>query len=563
MTPSPGRSPVVASIRRGRLPRLITISRVFVRHGLDEFVTALHLFRPYRYLLYLHPGYWGRDRDKPRGVRLREALEELGPVFVKFGQMLSTRPDLLPEDLAEELTLLQDRVPPFDPQTSRAIIEAALERPVSELFGEFQVEPIASASVAQVHNATLLDGTKVVVKVLRPGIERTIDRDLDLLYILARLAEKYWSQGRRLRPVEVVGEFDKTIHDELDLVREGANASQLRHNFRDSNLLYVPRVYWDYTRRNVMVMERIHGIPIRDVDAMRRAGIDFRRLAHNGVEIFFTQAFRDGFFHADMHPGNIFVWEDGRYCAVDFGIMGTLNDADKRYLAENLLAFFNRDYKAVATAHVRAGWVPADTRVEDFEGAIRAVCEPIFAKPISEISFGRLVMRLFQTARRFNMPVQPQLVLLQKTLLSIEGLGRRLYPELDLWQTAKPYLERWMSEQVGPRAALRGMRRELPRILAHGPDIPGLVYDVLTRAHAAGLEVRSHSEDIAALERTVHANHRRLAAVITGCTLTAIAAALYLFDDTGADWRGIPLSSLVALVPGAALIIAGWPRRDS
>ncbi len=540
--------------------RLLAIARVFVRHGLDEFVTTLHLFRPYRYLLYLHPHYWRRRSDAPRAVRLRQALEELGPVFVKFGQMLSTRPDLLPADIAAELTLLQDRVPPFPPERSRALIEQALEQPISALFDTFDETPIASASVAQVHTAVLHDGQEVVVKVLRPDIERVIDHDLELLYTLARLAERYWSEGRRLRPVEIVEEYDKTIHDELDLVREAANASQLRHNFRDSDLLYVPRVFWDHTRRNVMVMERIHGISIREVERLREAGISMRQLAHHGVEIFFTQAFRDGFFHADMHPGNIFVSETGRYCAVDFGIMGTLSDADKRYLAENFLAFFNRDYRAVADAHLRAGWVPADTRAEEFEGAIRAVCEPIFAKPISEISFGRLVMRLFQTARRFNMPVQPQLVLLQKTLLNIEGLGRRLYPELDLWETAKPYLERWMSEQVGPRAAIRGVRRELPRLMALGPELPGLAYELMRRLRDEELGVRTRSRDLQSLRITLQRQHRRLLGTIVGCTLVSLAALLYLFDPTPA-WAGAPPSTWLTGVAGLAAWTAVFRLR--
>ncbi|MBT7182154.1 MAG: 2-polyprenylphenol 6-hydroxylase, partial [Acidiferrobacteraceae bacterium] len=396
---------------------MLRIVRVLVRHGLDEFVFTLHLFRPYRFLLFLFPGYWFRDRNVPRGQRLREALEELGPVFVKFGQAVSTRPDLIPADIAVELTRLQDDVLPFPGDEAREIIERALDAPLSEHFASFDIQPLASASVAQVHGATLQDSTEVVVKVLRPGIEKVIEQDLQLLYQLARLADRHWPNARRLRPLEVVDDYDKTIHDELDMMREGANASQLRSNFLDSDMIYVPQIYWDHSCREVLVMERVEGIPIRDIDAIRAAGIDLRKLAHNGVEIFFTQAFRDGFFHADMHPGNIFVSPQGQYRAVDFGIMGTLAEADKRYLAENLLAFFNRDYRAVAMAHLRAGWVPATTRPEEFEAAVRTVCEPIFARPISEISFGHLVIRLFQVARRFDMPVQPQLVLLQKTLL--------------------------------------------------------------------------------------------------------------------------------------------------
>jgi len=410
-------------------------------------------------------------RELPRGYRLRKALEELGPVFVKFGQMLSTRPDLIPDDIASELTQLQDNVPPFSGALARELIEHAYFEPLEAHFSTFDNEPIASASVAQVHRAELHDGTEVVVKVLRPAIEKVIDRDVRLLYTLSRLAEKYYSEGRRLRATDLVDEYNKTIHDELDLMRESSNASKLRSNFEDSRMIYVPKVFWEHTRRNVMVMEKVSGIPIRDIDAIHKAGIDVRQLAHNGVEIFFTQAFRDGFFHADMHPGNIFVGPDGQYRAVDFGIMGTLSDKDKRYLAENFLAFFNRDYRRVAEAHIRAGWVPTDTSVDEFEAAIRTVCEPIFAKPIGEISFARLVVRLFQTARRFDMPIQPQLVLLQKTLFNIEGLGRQLYPGLDLWDTAKPYLERWMKDQIGPAALMRDLRRELPRL---GPLIPKL-----------------------------------------------------------------------------------------
>jgi len=507
---------------------MLRIVRVLVRHGLDEFVFTLHLFRPYRFMLFLFPGYWFRDRNVPRGQRLREALEELGPVFVKFGQAVSTRPDLIPADIAVELTRLQDDVLPFPGDQAREVIERALDAPLSQHFASFDIQPLASASVAQVHGATLQDSTEVVVKVLRPGIEKVIERDLQLLYQLARLADRHWPNARRLRPLEVVDDYDKTIHDELDMMREGANASQLRSNFLDSDMIYVPQIYWDHSCREVLVMERVEGIPIRDIDAIRAAGIDLRKLAHNGVEIFFTQAFRDGFFHADMHPGNIFVSPQGQYRAVDFGIMGTLAEADKRYLAENLLAFFNRDYRAVAMAHLRAGWVPATTRPEEFEAAVRTVCEPIFARPISEISFGHLVIRLFQVARRFDMPVQPQLVLLQKTLLNIEGLGRQLYPELDLWETAKPFLERWMREQVGPRALVRALRRELPTVLPLLPELPGLVHELLRRQRDGQLVIRTGSDNAEQVARDLQHRTRQRDGLMLGGGLLLGAIVLFL-----------------------------------
>jgi len=511
--------------------RMLRIVRVLVRHGLDEFVFTLHLFRPYRFMLFLFPGYWFRDRNVPRGQRLREALEELGPVFVKFGQAVSTRPDLIPADIAVELTRLQDDVLPFPGDQAREVIERALDAPLSEHFASFDIQPLASASVAQVHGATLQDSTEVVVKVLRPGIEKVIERDLQLLYQLARLADRHWPNARRLRPLEVVDDYDKTIHDELDMMREGANASQLRSNFLDSDMIYVPQIYWDHSCREVLVMERVEGIPIRDIDAIRAAGIDLRKLAHNGVEIFFTQAFRDGFFHADMHPGNIFVSPQGQYRAVDFGIMGTLAEADKRYLAENLLAFFNRDYRAVAMAHLRAGWVPATTRPEEFEAAVRTVCEPIFARPISEISFGHLVIRLFQVARRFDMPVQPQLVLLQKTLLNIEGLGRQLYPELDLWETAKPFLERWMREQVGPRALARALRRELPTVLPLLPELPGLVHELLRRQRDGQLVIRTGSDNAEQFARDLQHRTRQRDGLMLGGGLLLGAIVLFLGSE--------------------------------
>ncbi|MBS1269159.1 MAG: putative protein kinase UbiB [Gammaproteobacteria bacterium] len=544
-----------------RLIRLLRISQVMVKHGLDDFIVTLHLFRPYRFLLRLMPWRWRPRIQRPRGRRIREALEELGPIFVKFGQMLSSRPDLLPEDIASELGRLQDRVTPFPGETARAVIEQSYGEPLSEHFADFDAEPVASASVAQVHVAHLFDGTEVVIKVLRPGINEVIERDLDLLYTLARLAHRYWDQGPRLRPIEVVEEYDKTIHDELDLSREAASATKLKANFADSDIIYIPAVYWEHTRRDVMVMERIDGIPIREIDQLKAAGIDMRKLAHDGVEIFFTQAFRDGFFHADMHPGNIFVSEEGQYRAVDFGIMGTLGDEDKRYLAENFLAFFRRDYRAVAEAHLRAGWVPPHTRVQEFEAAIRTVCEPIFAKPISEISFGRLVMTLFQTARRFDMPVQPQLVLLQKTLLNIEGLGRRLYPELDLWETAKPYLERWMSEQAGHRAFLEGLKRELPQLGKILPDMPRLVHAYLEHA-AHDANTRKHEiEVLQKLHRDVNRNQRRQYFAGIGSILLLGALIVSGLDGYAPIMvANVPLLSWFVGGIGAALLVWSWPR---
>lgn len=534
--------------------RMLRIVRVLVRHGLDEFVFTLHLFRPYRFVLFLFPGYWFRDRNVPRGQRLREALEELGPVFVKFGQVVSTRPDLIPADIAVELTRLQDDVLPFPGDEAREVIERALDAPLSEHFASFDVQPLASASVAQVHGATLQDSTEVVVKVLRPGIEKVIEQDLQLLYQLARLAQRHWPNARRLRPLEVVDDYDKTIHDELDMMREGANASQLRSNFLDSDMIYVPQIYWDHSCREVLVMERVEGIPIRDIDAIRAAGIDLRKLAHNGVEIFFTQAFRDGFFHADMHPGNIFVSPQGQYRAVDFGIMGTLAEADKRYLAENLLAFFNRDYRAVAMAHLRAGWVPASTRPEEFEAAVRTVCEPIFARPISEISFGHLVIRLFQVARRFDMPVQPQLVLLQKTLLNIEGLGRQLYPELDLWETAKPFLERWMREQVGPRALAQALRRELPTVLPLLPELPGLVHELLRRQRDGQLVIRTGSDNAEQLAHDLQRRTRQRDGLMLGGGLLLGAIVLFLASEVLALGVLATAGAMVLTACGALLI---------
>ena len=448
------------------IARPLYIPWVLLHYGLDEIV--LSRFRLGRGLMYLLPWHWFRRSQRSWAERIRRALEDLGPIFVKFGQMLSTRRDLLPTDLADELARLQDRVPPFDGEAARKAIEQSLGRTVQEMFSQFDTAPLASASVAQVHAARLGD-TDVIVKVLRPGIEKTIRRDIRLMYTLARFVERYWAGARRLHPVDLVTEYEGIIFDELDLTREAANASQLRRNFENSELLYVPEVYWDYTSRNVMTMERIYGIQISDREELLRHGVDLKCLAERGVEIFFTQVFNHNFFHADMHPGNIFISretpESPKYSAVDFGIMGSLSAFDQRYLALNLAAFFNHDYRRVAELHVESGWVPSGTRVEDFEAAIRTVCEPIFQRPFSEISFANLLLRLFQTASRFQMEVQPQLVLLQKTLVNIEGVGRELYPDLDLWTTAKPFMDRWVSEQTGLPALIRLARHRLPQLI--------------------------------------------------------------------------------------------------
>ena len=510
--------------------RLIRIQRVLLRYGLDEFVFNLHLFRPLRYLTYLSPSYFLGKRKGSRGERLRKALEDLGPIFVKFGQILSTRQDLLPPDIGEELTKLQDNVPPFADNLARQIIEKSLEVPIEDVFSAFSESPLASASVAQVHTATLHTGEDVVVKVLRPGIEKIINSDVALLYTLAELANKYWGEARRLKPLDVVKEFDHTIHDELDLVREAANASQLRRNFEGSDHLYVPDVYWDYTRQNVMVMERIYGTPIGKIDELREKGVDLKLLAERGVEIFFAQVFRDNFFHADMHPGNIFASDDAKYLAVDFGIMGSVTVADQRYLAENFLAFFQRDYFRVAQLHIESGWVPKHTRVDEFESAIRAVCEPIFEKPLKEISYGNLLLRLFQTARRFDMEVQPQLVLLQKTLLNIEGLGRQLYPDLDLWQTAKPYLEDWYKNRVGPKATFNKLKEHLPIMAEKFPELPEMAYQVLSDAANGELEIKWKSKQLDDIKLQMAKNHRKNIMAICGGSLVVSAAIILGLD---------------------------------
>jgi ubiquinone biosynthesis protein len=464
--------------------RLLKILRVAVKYGLDEIaISGLKVPRTAKLIDTII--FW-RDISAPRGTRLRMALEELGPIFVKFGQVLSTRRDLIPADLVEELSKLQDRVPPFDSDLAIAQIRKSLGAHPDQLFASFERVPVASASIAQVHFATLKDGKQVAVKVLRPGMKKSIDEDVALMHIAAEWIGRIWADSKRLKPKEVVAEFDKYLHDELDLMREAANASQLRRNFADSQLLLVPEMYWDYCSPSVIVMERMHGIPVSQIDRLEAAGVDLKKLSSDGVEIFFTQVFRDGFFHADMHPGNILVSVDpatfGRYIALDFGIVGTLNDFDKDYLSQNFLAFFRRDYKRVAEAHIESGWAPKETRVDELESAVRACCEPIFDRPLKDISFGQILLRLFQTSRRFNVEVQPQLVLLQKTLLNIEGLGRQLDPDLDLWKTAKPYLEKWMAEQVGWQGMWERIKAEAPRYTHIFPQLPRLLHRALEQA---------------------------------------------------------------------------------
>ncbi|KPN72592.1 ubiquinone biosynthesis regulatory protein kinase UbiB [Neisseria sp. 83E34] len=453
------------------LKRTTTLAKTLYRYGLSDLLIPMGGRTWVCGLLRKLPQS-SEYSDTSLPVRLRLALESLGPVFVKFGQVLSTRPDLIPHDYAVELAKLQDRVPPFDAELSRRQIEQSLGKPIDALYAEFDTTPVASASVAQVHKARLHTGEQVAVKVLRPNLAPVIEQDLALLRFGAGWIERLFSDGKRLRPREVVDEFDKYLHDELDLMREAANASQLGRNFKDSTMLIVPQVYYDYCSRDVLTIEWMNGTPVADIPRLKEKGIDLHRLARYGVEIFFTQVFRHGFFHADMHPGNILVADDGRYIALDFGIVGSLTDYDKRYLAINFLAFFNRDYHRVATAHIESGWVPPDTRAEELEAAVRAVCEPIFNKPISQISFGLVLMRLFETSRRFNVEIQPQLVLLQKTLLNIEGLGRQLDPDLDLWITAKPFLTRWMTEQVGPKAFLNTLKNEAPDWAQILPSLP-------------------------------------------------------------------------------------------
>lgn len=540
-----------------RVLRLYKINRVMLQHGLDELIPDKWL--PWYAKIGRSCQFWLRNQhpDKPLGARIRLALQTLGPVFIKFGQMLSTRRDLLPQDIADELALLQDKVQPFDSDVAIDIIKQSLDiESLETLFDDFQVSPLASASIAQVHSAVLKSNQKeVIVKVIRPDIAQTIHADIELMQSFAYVVQKLVPDGKRLRPVEVVEEYKKTIVEELDLLREAANGIQLRRNFEDSDSLYVPEIYSDHCAKDVMVMERIYGLHISDIGALEAQNTNMKLLAERGVEVFFTQVFRDSFFHADMHPGNIFVSKENpqnpKYIAIDFGILGTLNRDDKRYLAENFIAFFNRDYRKVAELHVDSGWVPADTDIEAFEVAIRTVCEPIFQKPLAEISFSNVLLQLFNTARRFNMVVQPQLVLLQKTLLYIEGLGRLLYPQLDLWQTAKPFLERWMKEQIGFTAMIKKINANLPFWSEKLPEMPDLIYDSLKQVKQLPALQQKHFEQQQAQHRQ---SQKNLFYVLTGSTLLILASILPLHLETN-------IASMGLASCGVACWLYAWLKR--
>src|SRR5688500_7635498 len=533
------------------LSRLLEIQRVLVRHGLDDIILATHLFRPLRFAFYLSPATWfQRKQSGSRGERLRLAFEELGPIFMKFGQMLSTRRDLLPRDIADELEKLQDRVPPFSGAEAKRIVEQAYGRPVNEAFAQFDEAPLAAATIAQVHAATLKNGKEIVVKVVRPGIRPLIERDLEVMRTLADLANRYWSQAERLRPAELVREYQKTILDELDLMREAANAAQLKRNFTGSRLLYVPEVYWDYCRKNVMVMERVRGVLINDIPELQRRGANIKRLAENGVEIFFTQAFKHNFFHADMHPGNIFVLLDDpqhpRYAAVDFGIVGSLDPRDQHYLAEKFLAFFERDYRRIAELFIESEWVPSYVRVDELEAAVRTVCEPIANKPLKEISFGHLLINLFETAQRFDAQMQPQMLLIQKTLLQIEGVGRQLYPDLDLWDTAQPLLRQWMRERYSLQATLKEAREQLPMFIDSMRKLPHLLQTAVQRASDHRLTIPIQDRDAALMRAQIREEGRRRDRILMSA-IALLGGIVWLAVDRDPSWPGFALLAAGAM----------------
>jgi ubiquinone biosynthesis protein len=539
--------------------RMINISAILARYRLDEFVEATHLYRPMRLLRAFAP--WGRRgvADLPRGERLRLALNEMGPIYVKFGQIMSTRRDLLPADIADELALLQDQVPPFPGEEAREIIERSLEKPVEELFANFESIPLASASIAQVHAATLPDGREVVAKVVRPGIRKQLRRDIDLLLAIAALAEKYWEGGERVQPRELVREFETFVFDELDMYREASNASMLRSNFEGSKDLYIPEVYWPYCKDQVLIMERVSGLPVSDVQGLKDAGVDLERLSKKGIRVFYTQVFRDNLFHADMHPGNILVDasdpENASFIAMDFGIVASLTPQDLHYISENFMALFKRDYFRVAQLHIDAGWVPPDTRVDELEAAVRSVGEPNFTRPLDQISFGELMLKLFQVARRFHLTIQPQLIMLQKTLLNIEGLGRQLYPELDIWSVARPELEAILREKHGLDQAAKDLAERLPGWLSKAPEMPGLLHDYLKLATQGQLTTRIASADLAKLRSDRLRAGRKSRQAISGAALLVSGALLSGLEAGPWKLLGFPAVGLVAVVLGAWLLI--------
>ncbi|MCH8078215.1 MAG: ubiquinone biosynthesis regulatory protein kinase UbiB [Proteobacteria bacterium] len=546
-------------MKLGEISRLITIQKTLIHYGLDEIVLASSGSRTVRILFYLFPWNWFGRKRGPRAERLRCALEDLGPIFIKLGQILSTRRDFLPEDIAQEFSKLQDKVPPFPGKEARRIIEDAFEKKIDEIFLEFDETPLASASIAQVHAAKMKDGREMIIKVVRPDVEEIIRRDLGLMYFLADKVERYTEDGRRLGPVNVIAEFEKTLLGELDLMREAANASQLRRNFADSDKLYIPEVCWDLTHKNVMVMERISGIAVNDIESLKAAGVDLKWLAEAGIEIFFTEVLRDSFFHADMHPGNIFVsrpepGKPAKIMLVDFGIMSSLSEFDQRYLAENFMAFLDRDYQRVAELHVESGWVPAGTRIDEFEFAIRTVCEPLFDRSLTEISFGTMLLRLFQTARQFGMVIMPQLLLLQKTLVNIEGLGRQLYPELDIWKTARPLFEYWMHDRLGVRGLAKGLKENLPRWLDRLPDLPNKAIDIIERLRDGKIQMELKAPELEKIRTEIRQSNKRSVLATIGSAFIICAAVIFGLDGySPAMVGGVPY--LTWLFGGVGLLL--------
>ena len=544
--------------------RLLVIQKVLISHGLDEIIFTTHFLRPIRFLFYILPWNWFAKNKQTRAVRIRLMLEELGPIYIKLGQILSTRRDLIPEDIADEFAKLQDNVAPFPGDIARKIIEDAYGCKIDDVFLKFNETPLASASVAQVHSATLKDGRDFIIKVIRPGIESVIRKDLDLLHLLAEKAEIYNKNAKSLKFTGVIKEFEKTIFNELDLQREASNASQLYRNFENENRYYVPKIDWSLTRRNVLAIERVEGIPIRDVNALKAANIDLKCLAEYGVKIFFTQVFRDNFFHADMHPGIIFVVPGKKkelpvIKVIDFGIMCSLTEFDQHYLADNLVAFLNRDYHRVAVLHIQSGWVPRETRVDELEGAIRTVCEPLLDRPIHEISLGELLQRLFQIARSFDVEIMPQLILLQKTIINIEGIGRQLYPQLDLWETARPEMERWMNERMGVKGFIKDVLLNLPRVIERLPELPNRTIDLIDKLYEGKIEMENKSYEIHRLRKEMKIYNRKIIISVIGSGFILSASIIYAMNDTAfGTIISVPFISSVLGFFGLIFIFFSW-----